>query len=169
MATVLMVMKEPESPLKEIVIAFLASERKCKLDKETRERLCTILDNYDQDVPLFPNMETLPRRTDPSTRDSEGQLSAASISKVKMEQKSRSDSSDSKDEEVKRLPAGEVTTPSKMEKRKALFLLLKASPETEALRHKLKSTLHCWAQNWATTNYQITWTMSKPPKTTQVI
>ena len=132
MATALMAMKETEPPSKEVVIAFLASERKCTLDKEKRERLCTILDNDDQDVPSFPNMETPPRRTDPSTRDGEGQLSAASKSKVKTDQKSRSDSSDSEEEQVKRSPAGEVTTPSKMEKRKALFLLLKASPESEA-------------------------------------
>ena len=132
MATALMAMKETEPPSKEVVKAFLASERKCTLDNETRERLCTILDNDDQDVPSFTNMETPPRRTDPSTRDGEGQLSAASKSKVKTEQKSRSDSSDSEEEEVKRSPAGEVTTPSKMEKRKALFLLLKASPESEA-------------------------------------
>ena len=77
-------------------------------------------------------METPPQRTDPSTRDGEGQLSAESKSKVKTDLKSRSDSSDSEEEEVKRLTAGEVTTPSKMEKRKALFLLLKASPESEA-------------------------------------
>ena len=112
MANALMAMKETEPPSKEVVIAFLASERKCTLDKEKRlgERLCTILDNDDQDVPSFSNMETPPRRTDPSTRDGERQLSAASKIKVKTEQKSRSDRSDSEEEEVKRLPAGKVTT-----------------------------------------------------------
>ena len=53
---------------------------------------------------------------------------AARKSKVKIEQKSRSDSSDSEEEELKRLPVEEVTAQLKMEKRKALFLLLKASP-----------------------------------------
>ena len=132
MATSLMVIKEPEPPLKEVLIAFLASERKCTLDKGTRQLLCTILDNYDQEVLLFPTMETQPRRTDPSTKDCEELLSAESKSKVKIENTSRSDSSDSEEEEAKRLPAGEVTMQSKMEKRKALSSLLKASPESEA-------------------------------------
>ena len=161
MATALIVMKETEPPSKEVVIAFLASERKCTLDKETRELLCRILDNddQDQDMPSLPNMETPPRRTDPSTRDCEGQLSVASKNKVKMEHKSRSESLDSEEEEVKRLQAGEleVTTPQKMEQRKALFLLLKASTESEAqvivkqlnVQNEVKRLATCFAKlNW---------------------
>ena len=57
------------------------------------------------------------------------QRATPSKSKVKIEQKSRSDSSDSEEEAVERLLVGEVTTQSKMDKKKALFLLLKATPE----------------------------------------
>ena len=70
LASSLLVTKEAEPPRKEVLKAFLASERKCTLDKETREWLCTILDNYDQDGASFSHMETLPSRTDQSTKNS---------------------------------------------------------------------------------------------------
>ena len=52
-------MKVRELPLKEVFTEFLASERPCKLQRDVRYQMCTVLDNDDdQDAQSISQMET---------------------------------------------------------------------------------------------------------------
>ena len=58
LATAFLVMKVRELQLKEVFTEFLSSERPCKLQRDVRDQMCTVLDNDDQDAQSISQMET---------------------------------------------------------------------------------------------------------------
>ena len=77
-------------------------------------------------------METQPHKTDSKTTAGTKQQSSGGKGKAKIEQKFRSDSSESDEEEETKSPKGYVIRTSKLERGRALFLKLMVSPESEA-------------------------------------
>ena len=64
LATAFLVMKVRELPPKVVFTEFLASERPCKLQRDVRDQMCSILDNDNQESQSMLQIETAPRKTD---------------------------------------------------------------------------------------------------------